>query len=273
MTKEIVKFDSKNDLKVVLAKNYMNQINNFFGDEKKALKFLSGVMSDVTRIPDLMGCEAVTLINSYMMMAQLELMPSGVSGEAYVLPYKNKNKGTVEAQFQLGYQGLVTLFYRAGVRSIAAEIVYENDNFSVTNGEIIHKPDYFSDDRGIAKGAYVIVELQAGGKVSKVMSKKQIMEIGKKFSKSFESSYSPWNEKQDPDLWMGKKTVLKQVAKLVPKNETIYKAIAEDNKDSIIADRLEDATEESKSMKMGNLLNNGHKNQENKDEVQTTEGN
>ncbi len=272
MTEKIVKFNSTNDLKVVLAKNYMNQINNFFGDEKQALKFLSGVMSDVTRIPKLMECEPSTIINSYMMMAQLELMPSGVSGEAYVLPYFNKDKGVTEAQFQLGYQGLVTLFYRAGIRSITAEIVYENDNFSVVNGEITHKPDYFSD-RGKAKGAYVIVELQAGGKISKVMNKEQIMDIGKRFSKSFASKYSPWNEDKDPDLWMWKKTVLKQVAKLVPKNETIYKAIAEDNKDSIIADRLEDATEESKSMKMGNLLNNGHKNQENKDEVQAPEGN
>jgi recombination protein RecT len=247
------------NFRTLLATNYIKQINNFFGDEKKALKFLSGVMADVGRTPKLMECAPDTLINSYMVMAQLELMPSGVSGEAYVLPYNDKRRGMI-AQFQLGYQGLVTLFYRAGVRSIVAEIVYENDDFNVTNGVITHKPDYFSDNRGAAKGAYVIVELQAGGKVSKVMSKKQILEIGQKFSKTFNSDFTPWNEKNDPDLWMWKKTALKQVGKLVPKNETIFKAIAEDNKDSVIGDRLVGALESGDDLKMGSLLKKGNEN-------------
>ena len=237
-----------NDLKVILATNYQKQINNYFGDEKKALKFLSSVISSVQRTPELLNCEAQTVINSFMVMAQLELMPSDVSGEAYVLPYKGK------AQFQLGYQGLVTLFYRAGVRSITAEIVYEKDKFDYTNGIITHTPDVFSDDRGKAIGAYVIVETQQGGKLYKVMKKKDIMEIGKKFSKSFNTSYTPWKEANDPELWMWKKTVLKQIAKLVPKNETIYKAIAEDNADSNISERMEKAKIEAEQIKMGNLL-------------------
>lgn len=263
------------NLQQTLAKNYMKQINNFFGDESKALKFLSGVMADVKRTPALLDCSQETLINSYMMMAQLELMPSGVSGEAYVLPYKNRGK--MEAQFQLGYQGLVTLFYRAGVRAITAEIVYKNDYFEVVNGEITHKPDYFSD-RGNPKGAYVIVELQEGGKISKVMKKEDILKIGEKFSKSWNTSFSPWNEKNDPELWMWKKTVLKQVAKLVPKNETIYKAIAEDNKDSVVSERQDKAKEEAKSLQMGNLVQNNHDNNKkeetNKDETggETTKG-
>ena len=216
------------DLKKVLASQYQNQITNYFGDDKKALKFLSSVISAVQKTPKLLECDGQSVVNSFMTMAQLELMPSDVSGEAYVIPYKNKG------QFQLGYQGLVTLFYRAGVRSITAEIVYKEDKFEHINGEFNHNPDVFSDDRGEAIGAYVIIELQAGGKVSKVMSKKEIMKIGKDFSKSFSSEYSPWNEKNDPQLWMWKKTVLKQSAKLVPKNETIFKAIGYDNEDGIL---------------------------------------
>ena len=226
MTNAII-IKNTTDLKQVLANQYQNQINNYFGDEKKALKFLSSVISSVQKTPKLLECDGQSVVNSFMTMAQLELMPSDVSGEAYVIPYKNKG------QFQLGYQGLVTLFYRAGVRSITAEIVYKEDKFEHINGEFNHNPDVFSDDRGEAIGAYVIIELQAGGKVSKVMSKKEIMKIGKDFSKSFSSEYSPWNEKNDPQLWMWKKTVLKQSAKLVPKNETIFKAIGFDNEESI----------------------------------------
>lgn len=250
------------NLKKVLATQYMTQINNYFGDEKKALKFLSSVMASVQRIPELLNCEASTVINAFLTMAQLEFMPSDVSGEAYVLPYKGK------AQFQLGYQGLVTLFYRAGVKSIASEIVYKNDKFDFTNGVITHSPDVFSKDRGEAIGAYVIIDLQSGGKIHKVMSKDQIMDIGKKFSKSIGTPYSPWNEKNDPELWMWKKTVLKQSSKLVPKNETIYKAIAADNEDSIIHERLEKAELDAKNIKMGNLLINSSNEETNKNQTE-----
>lgn len=254
--RQINAFRNEGDLKVVLGTTYKKQIENYFGDEKKALAFLSSVVAATQRLPELLRCTPVSVINSFMVMAQLGFMPSGVSGEAYVLPYRNK--GVLEAQFQLGYQGLVTLFYRSGVKDIAAEIVYEKDFFEVENGKITHRPDVFAKDRGAAKGAYVIVRLPGGGSVTKAMSKDEILDIGKKFSKSFGGSFSPWEPKNDPQLWMWKKTVLKQVAKLVPKNESIAHAIAEDNKDSVIADRLDAAKKESESLSMGSLLEKNH---------------
>lgn len=254
---------NEKDLKLVLAANYQKQIENYFGDEKKALRFLSGVIADVQRIPKLIQCSPVSLINSYIQMAELGLMPSGVSGEAYVLPYDSKQG--MQAQFQLGYQGLVTLFYRAGARSITAEIVRKEDDFTYVNGQLKHVADPFKKDRGEAIGAYVIVELQAGGKVTKVMSKEEILEIGQKFSKSFNSKFTPWNVENDPQLWMWKKTVLKQAAKMVPKNETIFKAIALDNKDSILEDRLEAAEKEAESLKMGNLITDNAKSKNTKE--------
>lgn len=256
---QLTKFENTSQLKQVIAGQYQKQIENFFGDNKKAMRFLSGLVSAVQRNPKLLECEPTTVINSFMTMAQLELMPSDVSGEAYVTPYNNKKKvgnkweSVKEAQFQLGYQGLVTLFYRAGARSVISETVYDNDKFDYTNGQVTHSPDVFSDDRGEAKGAYCIVELHSGSKISKVMSKKEILEIGERFSKSFNSDFTPWKEENDPQLWMWRKTVLKQLAKMVPKNEKLVHAIAEDNKDSVIGDRLPDATKEAESLKMGNL--------------------
>jgi len=252
---KLQKVNNADDLRVVLASQYQRQINNYFGDEKKALKFLSSVISSVQRTPELLNCEMTTVVNAFMMMAQLELMPSDVSGEAYVLPYNGK------AQFQLGYQGLVTLFYRAGAKAIVSEIVYGKDKFSYVNGEVKHNPDIFADDRGEAIGAYVIVETQQGGKISKVMKKKDILEIGKNFSKSFNSNFTPWKEKNDPELWMWKKTVLKQVAKLVPKNETIYKAIAVDNEESNVAERMKKAQVDVNSLKLGSLKINEETNE------------
>lgn len=239
---------SPDDLKVFIAKNYLAQIKNFFGDDRQAMKFLSSVMASVQKTPKLLECEAMTVVNSFMTMAQLGLMPSDVSGEAYVLPYQGK------AQFQLGYQGLVTLFYRAGGQSIRAEIVREKDNFSYINGVIQHEIDIFKSnkDRGEAVGAYAIAVVH-GQEISKVMNKKDIIDMGKNFSKSFNTTFTPWKETNDPELWMWKKTVLKQLGKLMPKNETIFRAISADNEDSRINKGVEGMVETS-NLKMGNFL-------------------
>lgn len=259
---------TQNDLKVHLFKNYMTQIENFFADDKQAMKFLSSVMSSVQKNPKLLECRAETLINSFMTMAQLRLMPSDVSGEAYVLPYKN------DAQFQLGYQGIITLFYRAGGTSLRSEIVRENDKFEYVNGEINHTIDIFKsrEKRGKAVGAYAIALIN-NNEVASVMNSEDILNFGKQFSKSYSSQYSPWNEKNDPELWMWKKTVLKQLAKLLPKNETINLAIAEDNKSSKLNDKVKEGKViETTSLKMGSLVKEPTNNQQNEETKQTTEG-
>jgi len=269
---EITRFNSELDLKKTLAGEYRKQIENFFGDPQKALEFLSGVVAAVQRTPELLNCTPATVINSFMIMAQLKFMPSAVSGEAYVLPYKNK--GVAEAQFQLGYQGLVTLLYRAGAQSVVAEIVREKDVFRIVNGSVHHEIDPFitREARGKAVGAYAIITTQTGGKVEKFMRMDEITTHAKRFSKSFSSSFSPWNPENDLEGWMFRKTVLKQAAKLAPKNETLNLAIAEDNKDSVISDRLEDATKESSGLRMGALLD-ASTNHENKGtQANTDEG-
>lgn len=264
--KEIQAFRGENDLKKYLAENYIRQITNFFGDEKRALKFLSSVVADTQRNPKLLECTPTSLVNSYITMAQLGFMPSNVSGESYVLPYQNTKKigdkfvKVMEAQFQMGYQGLVTLFYQAGVEKITSEIVRKNDKTSFVDGVLRHEIDLTlsNEERGEPVGAYVRITFRGVDNV-KYMNAKDILAHGAKFSKSYDpkGKYSPWNPDNDPELHMWRKTVLKQLAKNVPKNENINRAIALDNKDSIIADRLEPATEASKALTMGNLVKNG----------------
>lgn len=234
------------ELKIFIQKNYAAQIRNFFGDEKQAMKFLSSMMAAVQKTPELMRCDMTTVINSFMTMAQLGLMPSSISGEAYVLPYAGK------AQFQLGYQGLVTLFYRAGGTNIRAEIVRKNDKFHYTNGVVFHDVDISksNEERGEPIAAYAVAVVN-GTEIAKAMNAKDILEIGRNFSKSFKSDFTPWNVKNDPELWMWKKTVLKQLGKMMPKNETIYKAIAADNEDSRL--HKAEGLVEGSDLKMGNL--------------------
>jgi len=238
-------------VKVTLFSQYKRQIENYFGDPKKALRFLSGVISNIQRTPELQACTPLSLINSFMIMAQLGFMPSAISGEAYVLPYKTKN-GTV-AQFQLGYQGIITLLYKAGAKSVVSEVVRLKDKFEIVNGSMTHSvnPLMTIKERGKRIGAYAIITLQTGGKVEKFMTSEDILAFGKRFSKSFSSSFSPWNVKNDPESWMWRKTVLKQASKLAPKNETINIAMSYDNEDSVLSDKIK---KDSAGLKMGALL-------------------
>jgi len=247
-TKELTVVDQ---VKLTLFNDYKRQIENYFGDPKKALRFLSGVISNIQRTPELQACTPLSLINSFMIMAQLGFMPSAISGEAYVLPYKSKN-GTV-AQFQLGYQGIITLLYKAGAKSVVSEVVRLEDKFDIINGSMRHivNPLMTRKERGKQIGAYAIITLQTGGTIEKFMRAEEILAFGKRFSKSFGSSYSPWNVKNDPESWMWRKTVLKQAAKLAPKNETINMAISYDNEDSVLSDKIKKG---STGLKMGDLM-------------------
>lgn len=247
-----IKLNNQNELKVFLATKYMAQIKNFFGDEKQAMKFLSSVMADVQRNPKLMECTPASLVNSYITMAQMGFMPSGISGEAYVLPYR---KGYVmEAQLQVGYQGLVTLYYGAGVDKITSGIVRAKDKTSLVNGELTHEVDLSlsQEERGDPIGAYVTAIFR-GEKSTKYMNGKDIIEHAKKYSKSYDpvGKYSPWNPENDRELWMWVKTVIKQ-HKLLPKNEKINQALSLDNTDSRISDVKEKL--QGGELNMGNFL-------------------
>lgn len=226
-----------NSFKVELQQAHYKTLVNFMKNEENAKKFMSAVVYAVQKTPKLLEVERTSLMTAFMTCAEFNMFPSSASGEAYVIPYGK------EAQFQLGYQGLITLLYRAGIQSIRSEIVREKDEFEYKNGKVDHTIDIFKSnkDRGKAVGAYVIIKYK-GEEMVKAMNSEDILKF-KDFSKSAGSSYSPWNESKDPELHMWRKTVLKQAAKLLPKNETFSRAIEEDNKDSTVSDeKINDMT-------------------------------
>lgn len=243
--------------KISLQREHEKAITNFFrGDKDKVMKFMSSVVYSLKKTPKLIECDKASLFNSFMTCAEYELYPSNVSGEAYVLPYNNKTG--MEAQFQLGYQGVITLLYRAGMKNVFSEVVYANDIFEYEAGltpKLVHKPKVFGD-KGEAIGVYAVGTLQSGEKQFKVLSKEDIMKF-KEFSKSKGSKFSPWNPENDPELSMWKKTAIKQLSKFLPKNSTIFEAFEKDNRDSKINDAK--LLAEESDLKMGNLLKDNHK--------------
>lgn len=208
-------------LLVKLLEARTQALKNFLGDEQSALRFISSAMHAVQKVPALLKCTPDSVIGAFMECAAIKLYVG--NGDCYVIPYGN------EAQFQLGYKGIKTLAYRAGILKCGSEIVYKNDKFKEvlgTNPRLIHEPCN-ETDRGKAIGAYAWAEVTPGSVIFKYMTEAEIMEI-KKMSKASSSKYSPWNS-NDPQKWMWQKTAFKQLGKMMPTSDELDRAFYLDN--------------------------------------------
>ncbi len=145
---------------------------------------------------------------------------------AHLLPFGNKmevrddatgnlvERKVYEATPVADYKGLAELMVRSGaVRHVEAHAVYEADEFKYRfglNPQIDHVPALPRKEGARITHAYVILHLPFGRFAFEVMGAEEIDEIRKKHSKQW----------KDGPLqgWYAKKTVVRQIAKTVPKN-------------------------------------------------------
>ena len=188
-------------------------------------RFTRMALSALNTTPKLRECTQMSFLAALMNAAQLGLEPNTPLGQAYLIPYNNK--GTMECQFQIGYKGLIDLGYRnPNMQIISAQEVYENDEFIYElglNPKLIHKPAL--NDRGKIKLFYGLFKLNNGGYGFEVMSKEAIDQYAKEYSKSFDSTYSPWQTNYNS---MAKKTVIKQALKYAPLQADIRSILSTD---------------------------------------------
>jgi recombination protein RecT len=174
---------------------------------------LSRIALNVIRTnPKLLECNLPSLMGGVMEAAKLGLEP-GMMGQCYLIPFNNRKTQTVEAQFIIGYRGLIDLVRRSGqVSTISAQAVHQNDVFEFEYGiedKLVHKPTL--TDRGGVIAYYAIAKMKDGGYNFLVMSKQDIEKHRDTFSKS--KNYGPWVEHFDE---MAKKTVLRALIKYLP---------------------------------------------------------
>lgn len=188
-------------------------------------RFTRIVLSAISTNPQLASCTPGSFLGAMMQSAQLGLEINTPLGQAYILPYRNK--GTLEAQFQLGYKGLIDLAYRSGeVEVIQSHVVYEKDTFECEYGlepKLRHIPA--AGDRGEPVSVYAMFKTKSGGFGFEVMSIEDVRNHAKKYSQSYNSSYSPWKTNFEE---MSKKTVLKKCLKYAPLKSDFVKAVTQD---------------------------------------------
>lgn len=213
------------------ASTIMDFVKLYKGEIARALptaitpeRFSRMVLTAITQTPKLKECTPQSFVGSMLTAAQLGLEPNTPLGQAYLIPFKNK--GVMCCQFQLGYKGLIDLVHRSGeIASIEARVVYENDKFDYELGlepKLVHKPAAIG--RGKATWYYAIYHLKNGGYAFEVMSREDVEQHARKYSKSFGNG--PWQTDFDE---MAKKTVLKKVLKYAPlKTEFVKGTVADE---------------------------------------------
>lgn len=93
---------------------------------KNASIFTTSVLQIVNSNALLKNADPMTVFNAACMAATLQLPLQNGLGFAYIVPYKNNKTGKYDAQFQLGYKGLIQLAQRSGrFKRLVAVPVYE----------------------------------------------------------------------------------------------------------------------------------------------------
>ena len=188
-------------------------------------RFTRMVLSAISATPDLAKCTPKSFLGAMMNAAQLGLEPNTPLGQAYILPYRHR--GVLEAEFQLGYKGMIDLAYRSGeVEVIQCHVVYRNDQFECCYGlepKLSHVPA--DGDRGEAIKVYAMFKTKDGGFGFEVMSMEDVRKHAAQYSKSYNSNYSPWKKNFEE---MAKKTVLKKALKYAPLKSDFVRGVSSD---------------------------------------------
>ena len=180
-----------------------NKFKEMLGN--KAAGFLTSLINTTNGNVQLQQADPNSILKAGAIAATLDLPIDPNLGFAYIVPYNNKGKN--EAQFQMGYKGFVQLAIRTGQYKrinvtelyegqfesydpITDELKYNLDNR--LSDEITHYVAYFQTINGFEK--------------YNVMSKEEIENHAKKFSKTYSYKGSSWQTNFNT---MAKKTVLK----------------------------------------------------------------
>lgn len=170
-----------------------------------AEKFHTFIMSTVAASKELQVCTASSLVGVFLKSKALNLPLDSALGLAYIVPYSGM------ATLQIGYKAYIQLAIRSGA--------YQKMNaVDVRKGEIIKVNDFtetyefqtLETDRDKAEiiGYYGYFKLHNGFSKEVYWSMEKLIAHARKYSKTFNSSGSPWKTNLDA---MCKKTVLRQL--------------------------------------------------------------
>jgi recombination protein RecT len=181
------------------------------------------IMTQIRTNPKLASCTAESLLGAVMLTAQLGLEP-GPLGQAYFVPFGN------QVQFIIGYKGLVSLAFRAGI-VLSAHAIYESDRFQFDYGtDKVEHYFLFGQERGKLIGVWAKAVLPSGQVKIRVMT---MAEVDSHRKRSRASDSGPWVTDYEA---MSVKTVLRVLCAQLPLNTETQRALAADETSVVFND-------------------------------------
>lgn len=173
-------------------------------------RLMRTIMISVERLPLLLQCDRQSIFNAAMSAACLGLEVDGVTGQAYLIPFKGK------AQLVIGYKGFNTLAARSGI-TITGAIVREGDEFDYQLGTaayVRHKP---KGSKGRITHAWACAQSLDRPAVVEVLDIDELLAV-KARSPGAKRSDSPWNDPAIGFPAMCQKTAKRRLARAMPLN-------------------------------------------------------
>lgn len=201
------------------AKPIMNRIGNMTINKSEQSNFVSGLISVVADNPDLQNCEHTTLFSAGLKALGLKLPLTKELGYCYIVPFKDRKKGRIVAQFQLGWKGYYQLAMRTGIyKKIILKEVKEGELKYVDHFKEEYTFEQIEDEtkRQKAKtiGYYGCLIMQNGATKEIYWSKEKIEAHAQRYSQAYKgdiarkTKYSFWSIAFDE---MALKTICRQI--------------------------------------------------------------
>ncbi len=201
----------------------------------EAGQLVRDAMTCLRMTPKLAQCEGASVLGGLMTLAQLGLRPGvGALGHAWLIPMWNSKEGCHMATLVIGYQGYAELAYRSGkVINIAPRTVYANDHFRLSyrleGDELVHEP-YLDGPRGDARLFYAVARLKDSGYAltdpMTVADMKAHRDRHAMAKLKDGTVVGPWKDHFEA---MAHKTMVRRLAKLLPKSTEFAYALAVDD--------------------------------------------
>jgi recombination protein RecT len=186
--------------KVLNTESVNNQFKNALAEN--APLFVASLIDIYASDKTLQKCEPKSVVMEALKAATLRLPINRNLGFAYIIPYKG------QATMQIGYRGYLQLAQRTGqYRYINADVVCEGELVKADKltGEVDLSGTATSDT---VIGYFAHMETVSGFRKTIYWPKEKVEAHAKRYSQSYNSSYSPW--KTDFDA-MATKTLLRAI--------------------------------------------------------------
>ena len=211
---------------------YQEQISGLLPKHLDPQKMVRIAQVALSRNPKLLECTPLSILDCVIKAAQVGLELNGPMRQAFMVPYWNDQAKKLEAQFQIGYPGMIELASRSrDVSYVDAHPVFDGDFFQFEHGDkqyLKHKPNLNRENDDL-HAAYAIIKFRDGNQMFEVLGKRDIMKL-KARSQMGKKDKGPW-ETDESEMW--RKSPIKKLLKRVRTSQELQAALGYDDQSEL----------------------------------------